>query len=269
MYGRGHTDWLASLFRRNGPGPPAPHEKGRGIAPLLAALPPDEHERLRPLLKRVHLDTLQVLYRPGERITRVYFPITSVLSVLVLMGDGVEIEAGIVGNEGLLGMPLFHGTAESPHRAVCQVAGEAWQVPADAFREALGQNPGLPALLGRYAQALFVQVAQAAGCNRVHSIEQRCARWLLMVHDRVGQDQLFLTQELLAGMLGVRRATVSQVMADLRRRGLVRYTRGHVTILDRARLEATACVCYRIVTDEAERLLGSGGSARRSRSRAP
>src|SRR5206468_8780372 len=138
--------------------------------PLLAALQGrEEYDRLLPHLSRVCVEAQQVLYWPGERITRVYFPITSVLSVLAVMGEGVEVEAGIVGSEGLLGLPVFLGATASPHRAVVQIAGEAWRMPADAFREAFGQSPALHDLLGRYTQAFIVQVAQAVGCNRIHS----------------------------------------------------------------------------------------------------
>jgi CRP-like cAMP-binding protein len=230
------------------------------MTPLLAALPREEYERLRPRLRRVPLQAQQVLLWPDTPISRVYFPITTVLSVLTRMGGGIEVEAGMIGSEGLLGLPVFLGAGSAPHRAIVQIAGEAWQMPAGAFREAVGRSAPLRELLGRYAQALFVQVAQAVGCNRTHTIGQRCARWLLMAHDRVDGDRFLLTQELLATMLGVRRPTVSKVMAGLQRRGLIEYSRGHVAILDRPGLETASCVCYHIISAETDRLLG-GASA--------
>jgi CRP-like cAMP-binding protein len=230
------------------------------MATLLAALPREEYERLVPHLRRVHLDVRQVVYWPGRAISRVYFPISSVLSLLADMGEGIEVEAGIVGSEGLLGLPVYFGATTTPHSAVAQVAGDAWQMPADAFRQALDLSPALRILVGRYAQAFFVQLAQGAGCSRTHSVEQRCARWLLMVRDRVEAEGFALTQELLAAMIGARRASVSTAMAALQRRGLIEYTRGHVTIRQRIGLEAAACVCYRLVRDEMDRLLGPSAS---------
>src|SRR5436190_2865617 len=201
---------------------------------LLAALPPEEYERLLPLLRQVRLETQQVLSWPGAPISRVYFPISSVLSVLVQMGNGAEVEAGMVGNEGVLGLPLFLGATTTPHRAVVQIPGASWWMPAGAFREALRRSAPLRELLARYTQAYLVQVAQAVGCSRTHAIEQRCARWLLMAHDRVEGDRFLLTQELLAAMLGLRRPTVSKVMAGFQRRGLLEYRRGHVVVVNRS-----------------------------------
>jgi CRP-like cAMP-binding protein len=205
-------------------------------------------------MERVHLDLKQVLIWPDEPITHAYVPIDGVVSLLALM-DGEEVEAGITGSEGLVGVPLLLGTAAAHIRAVCQVAGDAWRLPADALREEMAQPGPLRERLLRYAQALFQQVAQTSGCNRAHPVQERCARWLLMVQDRVGTDTFQLTQEFLAQMLGVRRPSVTVVMGALQQAGLLRYHRGQVTILDRPRLEAAACECYGIIASASDRML--------------
>ena len=223
---------------------------------MLQQLPEDDRRRLQARGERVHLALRQVLYWPDEPITHVWFPIDAIGSLLTLLGAGDSVEAGLVGREGVLGLPLFLG-AESTHgRAVCQVAGDAWRLPAAAFLEEAGREGPLRDRLLRYTQALFQQVAQTSGCNRLHAHEERCARWLLMTHDRLPADTFPLTQEYLAVMLGVSRPAVTLVMGALQRAGLLAYHRGEVTILDRAGLEAAACECYAITRAETERLLG-------------
>jgi CRP-like cAMP-binding protein len=228
---------------------------------LLAALPPEERRRLVPRLERVHLTVKQPLLEPQTPITHVYFPVDGVVSLVAVMADGATAEVTTVGHEGLVGLPVFLGAESSPILAVCQIAGDAWRLPAAAFRAAARRAP-LRELLHRYTQALLDELAQTAACNRLHPLEERCARWLLMTHDRVAADHFQLTQEFLASMLGVRRPTVSVVMSLLRRAGLVRYTRGAVTVVDRPGLEAAACECYGSVRRGYDRLLGPARPAR-------
>jgi CRP-like cAMP-binding protein len=223
---------------------------------VLQSLPADDRRRLEARAERVRLELRQVLYWPDEPITHVWFPIDAVGSLLTLLGAGESVEAGLVGREGVIGLPLFLGAERTHGRAVCQVAGAAWRLPAAAFLEEAGPDGPLRARLLRYTQTLFQQVAQTSGCNRLHAHEERCARWLLMTHDRLPGDTFSLTQEYLGLMLGVSRPSVTVVMGALQRAGLVSYHRGALTILDRAGLEAAACECYAISRAETERLLG-------------
>ncbi len=223
---------------------------------MLDALPIDDRRRLQARAQRVRLELRQVLYWPDEPITQVYFPVDAVTSLLTLLGAAGTVEAGLVGREGLVGLPLFLGAEATHGRAVCQIAGEAWRLPAAIFREESGRDGPLRDRLLRYTQALLHQVSQSSGCNRAHPTGERCARWLLMVHDRVPGDTFRLTQEFLALKLGTRRPTVTVVMGALQQAGLVTYRRGTLTILDREGLEAAACECYAIIRDETARLLG-------------
>ena len=223
---------------------------------MLQDLPPDDRRRLEAQATRVPLALNQVLFWPDEPIPHVWFPLDAVGSLLTLLGVGESVEAGLVGREGVIGLPLFLGAEATHGRAVCQVAGEAWRLPAAAFREEAGRDGPLRARLLRYTQALFQQVAQTSGCNRAHAHEERCARWLLQLHDRLPGDAFRLTQEYLALMLGLARPSVTLVMGALQRAGLVAYHRGTLTVLDRAGLEAAACECYTITRAETERLLG-------------
>jgi CRP-like cAMP-binding protein len=223
---------------------------------VLQYLPPDDRQRLQARAERVPLELRQVLYWPDEPITHVYFPVDSIVSLLTLLGAGDSVEAGLVGREGVVGLPLFLGAETTHGRAVVQGAGEAWRLPAAAFRAEAGRDGPLRDRLLRYTQALLQQVAQSSGCNRLHAHEERCARWLLMLHDRLPADTFRLTQEFLALMLGVSRPAVTLVMGALQRAGLLAYHRGELTILDRAGLEAAACECYAITLRETERLLG-------------
>ena len=235
------------------------HEDGAGGSNrLLASLPAAADAHLRPRLEHVTLALKQVLSEPGEPIRHVYFPTTAVVSLLTVLDGGKALETATVGNEGMVGLPLFLGADRTPGRAVCQVAGAALRLPAASFRTAVAAGGPLHERLHRYTQALFTQVSQVVACNPVHVIEARCARWLLTTHDRVGADRFPLTQEFLSQMLGVRRATVTVAAGRLQRAGLIRYRRGVATVVDRPGLEAAACECYRVVADEFRRLLGDG-----------
>lgn len=221
---------------------------------LLSALPPAEYQRLQPLLEPVSVPFNETVSEPGGPIPYVYFPQTGVFFLITVLSDGAAVEFATVGCEGMVGLPLFLGRETMPSRALCQVEGQSQRLPAAAFRETVRRSEPLAALLRRYTQALMIQVAQSVACNRLHSIDERCARWLLMTHDRVGADQFALTQEFLAQMLGVRRPSVSTVASRLQRAGLIRYRRGRITVVDRKGLEAAACECYRIVRAEFDRL---------------
>ncbi len=228
----------------------------RGGNRLLESLPPDLRERLLPRLDRVQFAFKQIFYDVNQPITAVYFPISGVVSLVTITEDGGIVEVATVGNEGMVGIPLLLGAESTPGRAFVQVPGEGWRMEAAEFRAQLQRDDRLRDHLGRYTQSLFDQIAQSAACNRLHSINERCARWLLMTHDRVGRDEFPLTQEFLAQMLGVRRASVNAAASFLQRAGFIRYSRGVITILDRAGLESASCECYRILRDEFERLLG-------------
>jgi CRP-like cAMP-binding protein len=223
---------------------------------VLDALPDDDRRRLQARAERVHLEVGQGLYWPDEPIAHAYFPVDAVGSLLTLLGAGATVEAGLVGREGVVGLPLFLGAGATHGRAVCQLAGDAWRLPAAAFREESSRDGPLRDRLLRYAQSLLHQVSQSSGCNRAHPTDERCARWLLMVHDRVPGATFRLTQEFLALKLGIRRPTVTVVMGALQQAGLLTYHRGTLTLLDREGLEAAACECYAIIRAETERLLG-------------
>ena len=223
---------------------------------LLAALPREDYERLLAKLDMVSLAIKQIVYEPNGPIPHVYFPTSAVTSVISIMEDGVGVEVATVGNEGMVGLPLFLGAATTPLQAFCQVPGAAARLKADVFRDEIDRGSPLHGLLQRYTQALLNQIAQSAACNRVHSIDQRCARWLLMTHDRVRADQFLLTQEFLAQMLGVRRASVNTAAGMLQKAGFIRYTRGRITVTDRPGLESASCECYRIIKEDFDRLLG-------------
>lgn len=227
---------------------------------LLEALPVETFERLYPHLEPVRLSHKQVLWEPGAPIRSVYFPRNCVLSLIVVLDEDSPVEAATVGREGMAGVPVALGASSTNVKALAQVPGEAARMPAAPFREMLANDGAFAALVLRYAQALLEQTSQAVACNRRHSMDERCARWLLMTHDRVGADQFPLTHEFLAIMLGVRRASVTVAAGMLQQAGLIRYTRGRVTIVDRARLEEASCECYRVVKKQSDRLL-SGAAA--------
>ncbi|MBI2756529.1 MAG: Crp/Fnr family transcriptional regulator [Chloroflexi bacterium] len=207
-----------------------------------------------PRLQTQHLTAKQVLGMPDEPIQRVYFPRGAVISLLVPMESGASVEAATVGWEGMFGLPVYLGDGLAQDETVCQISGEAASMSVTAFRQAVADCPELQTLLQRYALALMGQMARTAGCNRAHPVEERCARWLLMTHDRVGQDEFFLTHEFLAAMLGVRRASVTLVAGQFQQAGLIRYRRGNLTIVDREGLEEASCEDYRLTHHIYERL---------------
>jgi CRP-like cAMP-binding protein len=223
---------------------------------LLAALPQEEYERLRPHLEQVSFDLGEVVYESGEHLDHVYFPTTAIISLLYLMEDGSSAEMGLAGNEGLVGIALFMGGGTMPNRAVVQSAGGAVRLKAKALQSEFALGSKFQYLLLRYTQALITQISQTAVCNRLHSVEQQLSRWLLLSHDRVEADELIMTQELIADMLGVRREGVTVAAGRLQDAGAISYVRGHIKILDRQQLEAMACECYKVVRDEFDRLLG-------------
>ncbi len=222
---------------------------------LLSMLPPDVAERLQPHLEIVDLELRQSLYTANEPITHIYFPCTAVCSLLLTLDEDTLIEIATVGKEGMVGLPAFLGAGSIPGEAFCQVAGRAVRLPAAILLQESHSGGPLHDLLQRYTQAHINQIAQSAACGRAHSIDERCARWLLITHDQVGSDQFPLTQQFLALMLGVRRAGVNAAASILQRAGYIRYTRGVITVADRSGLESAACACYRVVRDEFERLL--------------
>jgi len=211
-------------------------------------------------LERADVRPEQVVYRQGAAIERVYFPLDGVYSLFIVLEDGATVEVGTVGNEGMVGLPVFLGASTSLGLVLGQIAGTATSMPAEAFRAAADHSTALRDVVGRYAQAHLRQAAQSAACNAVHSSEQRVARWLLMTHDRVGAEQFSLTHELLARMLGTRRETVTVAAGRLQHDGLIEYSRGRVTVANRPGLEAAACECYRQVAETFHALLGPAAS---------
>jgi CRP-like cAMP-binding protein len=197
-----------------------------------------------------------VLSEPRQPIRTAYFPLNCVTSILNPLEDGHVIEVATVGNEGFNDLPAILGTENAPTKTICQVPGDALQIEADVLLQAYQRIGPLHTLFQRYTQSLVYQISQTAACNRVHPMEERCSRWLLMTHDRVGADEFSLTQEFLAYMLGVRRPSVTVSAGILQEAGLIRYSRGHVRIVDRENLEFSSCECYRSVRQEYERLLG-------------
>jgi CRP-like cAMP-binding protein len=225
---------------------------------LLSALPADERARLVPRLDRVKLPLGQVIYEPAGHLGHMYFPTTAVVSLLYTMENGVTAEMGLAGNDGVVGIALFLGGDTTPNRAVVQIGGTAYRMAADLLRQQFAQGGSLQYLLLRYTQALITQISQTAVCNRLHSVEQRLCRWLLLCRDRVESDELHMTQEFISNMLGGRRESVTVSAGRLQDAGLIRYSRGNIRILDRAALEAAACECYRIVKDEHNRIFSVG-----------
>ena len=224
---------------------------------LLERLPAGELERLRPHMEEIDLPFRQVLHEQDSPLTHAYFPHAGVMSLVRRPeGEGgLTVEIATVGNKGMVGLPLVLGGDAMPSMCFCQVAGQATRIAAAPFKQLLETCPALQRLLLRYTQAVLSQVAQTAACNRIHPIEERCARWLLMTEDRVGAGHFTLTQEFLAQMLGVRRPSVSVAASMLQKAGLIQYAHGLVVVTDRAGLEAASCDCYRVITDEFNRLL--------------
>jgi CRP-like cAMP-binding protein len=223
---------------------------------LLRALPPEELQLIEPHLDKVRLTTGQVVCDVNTPIEYVYFPEVGVISSLSVMADGSAVETATIGPEGMAGMAVFHGVDIVPEHAFVQVPGEGYRMRADALRSLLPSAPTLSALLHRYAVGLFTLVGQNSGCNRKHSVLQRCARWLLMTQDRVQRDEFELTHHILSQMLGVRRASVTEAALALGEAGAIEYHRGVVRVLDRSVLERIACECYGIIRSTLDRLLG-------------
>ncbi|SFP21125.1 cAMP-binding domain of CRP or a regulatory subunit of cAMP-dependent protein kinases [Geodermatophilus dictyosporus] len=221
---------------------------------LLGLLPDDEFDRLLPELETVELDVREQLYERGKGIEHLYFPVDSVLSLLATVEGEAAVEVATVGHEGMAGLPAFLGSTESVHDSFCQIAGTAVRLTTGELRRFLSQDGALHDLLHRYTQATMVQLSQNVACNRLHTTEERAARWLLQTRDRVGADEFTLTQEFLAQMLGVRRGTVSLTAGVLQQAGVIRYTRGRISVLDADALHSAACDCYDVVQAEYQRL---------------
>ena len=222
---------------------------------LLAALPAAVLARLSPSLELIPLPLGKVLYESGDSLRYVYFPIDAIVSLLYVMESGASAEISVVGNEGLIGVAVFMGGESTPSRATVQSAGSAYRVPGQLLKEEFNRHGDLLFLILRYTQALITQMAQTAVCNRHHSIDQQLCRWLLLSLDRLPDNKLVMTQELIANMLGVRREGVTDAAGKLQRQGVIEYSRGHITVLDRGRLETLSCECYAVVKKESDRLL--------------
>ena len=228
---------------------------------LLRALPALEWERLIPQLELVELPLGQVICESGSPSHYVYFPTTSIVSLLYVMEDGASAEIAVVGHEGMVGVALFMGGGTTPSRAVVQSAGHAYRLKGQLLKEEFHRGGALQYLLLRYTQALLTQMAQTAACNRHHSVDQQLCRWLLLSLDRLPANTLTMTQELIANMLGVRREGVTEAAGKLQLAGLIKYCRGHITVLDRPRLERQVCECYQVVKKEFDRLLPAAVAA--------
>jgi CRP-like cAMP-binding protein len=222
---------------------------------LLAALPDGEWLRWQSHLELVSMPLGQVLYEPGATLSHVYFPTNSIVSLLYVMENGASAEIAVVGNEGIVGISLFMGGESTPSRAVVQSAGEGFRVRAQMMKEEFNRAGPVLHLFLRYTQALITQMAQTAVCNRHHSLDQQLCRWLLLSLDRLSNNELVMTQELIANMLGVRREGVTEGALKLQQDGLIRYARGRITVLDRSGLEKRTCECYAVVKREYDRLL--------------
>ncbi|MDJ0647274.1 MAG: Crp/Fnr family transcriptional regulator [Xenococcaceae cyanobacterium MO_188.B19] len=227
------------------------------INQILAALPQSEYQRLAPHLKQVSLFGGKVLQEPNEPIKEIYFPNQAMISLVSIMSDGSTTEIGLIGNEGMAGLPAILGGNSTTSRSIVQIPGSAMVLPAEVLKREFHRAGKLQELLLIYTQALLTQVSQSAACNRQHTIEARLARWLLSVQDCVLSDELPLTQEFIANMLGTRRSGVTVAAGTLQKAGMIRYNRGKITITNQKDLETTACECYRLVQREFIRLLGS------------
>ncbi len=222
---------------------------------LLAALPAAELARISEGISITPMPLGHVLYESGDEMRHVYFPTTAIVSLLYVMEDGSSAEIAIVGNEGIVGISLFMGGESTPSRAIVQSAGQAFRVASNILKDEFRRAGPVQHVLLRYTQALITQMSQTAVCNRHHSVEQQLCRWLLMSLDRLASNELSMTQELIANMLGVRREGVTESAGKLQKLGLIEYSRGHIKVLDRPALEAHACECYQVVKTEFERLL--------------
>jgi CRP-like cAMP-binding protein len=229
----------------------------RGTNQLLSLLPPGDRKRILARSDKISLDIKSILYEAGGAMPYVYFPLSGMVSLVLNTQEGQTIEVGTIGNEGMAGTPLVLGADKSPVEAIIQVSGDLLRMSAKDFRVELKRSSKLRDVAQRFAQALMNQISQSVVCNRIHPVEKRICRWLLMTHDRVGLDDMGLTQQFVSQMLGVRRPSVTVVAGSLRDAGLIKYSRGKMAILNRKGLEAGACECYQIVKRESERLLAS------------
>ena len=231
-------------------------ERSRNV--LLNALDDADYSLLREGAEDVKLALNTVLYEANAPITHVFFLSRGVASIIAPVGEGASVEVGTVGNEGFVGLPLLFGVDREPAKAIIQVADGGTRLSAVTFQRALAESAALRGLLLRYAQCYMSQVSQSSACNRAHSIEERCARWLLMTHDRVWADEFPLTHEFLSYMLGVRRAGVTVAAGMLQKAGLIEYRHGRIKVVDREGLEAASCACYGIIRETYDRLTGAG-----------
>lgn len=222
---------------------------------MLAALPSDVYERLRPSLEPVSLPLGSVIYEANEAPQYVYFPRNAIVSLLYTMENGTSAEMGVVGCDGVVGIAVFMGGVTTPNRAIVQSAGDAFRLESQLFRDEFSRIGELHRLLLLYTQSLLTQMSQTAVCNRLHTVDQQLCRWLLLSHDRLPSDELIMTQELIANMLGVRREGVSVAANRLQAAGLIHYARGHITIVNRPGIETQVCECYEVVRTECDRLL--------------
>jgi CRP-like cAMP-binding protein len=236
-----------------------PPQAGPAVDPrqnrLLAALPDEDWLRWRPYLEPVNLPLGHVLYESGATLSHAYFPTSTIVSMLYVTVDGASAEIAVAGFEGMVGIPLFMGGESTPSRAVVQSAGYAFRMPAQVLKTEFSRSAPVMKLLLRYTQALITQMAQTAVCNRHHSVDQQLCRWLLLSLDRLRDSELVMTQELIANMLGVRREGVTEAAIQLQKLGLIHYSRGHISVVDRPGLERRVCECYGVVRKEYDRLL--------------
>jgi CRP-like cAMP-binding protein len=228
---------------------------------LLGALPPEAQARIFPLLELVELPLGKVLYESGDTLRHVYFPTNAIVSLLYVMENGASAEISVVGNEGVVGVALFMGGESTPSRAIVQSAGWAYRLAGQCTKDEFHRDSEMQQLMLRYTQALITQMSQTAVCNRHHSIDQQLCRWLLLSLDRLSGNQLVMTQELIANMLGVRREGVTEAASKLQKLGVITYVRGKITVLDRPKLEALSCECYAVVKRETDRLLPYASAA--------
>lgn len=236
---------------------------------ILAALPPEEYKRLAPHLEFVQLSHGEILYQTGAAIEHVYFPTNALISLVSRLTDGASVEVGVIGYEGVIGFSLLLGVDKSPHETMAQIPGGAIRMNAETLLAEAKYGGALQTFMLRFIQATLLQVSQVVACNSLHSIEQRLARWLLMAHDRCDSDEFLLTQEFISLMLGVRRAGVTMAALTLQERRFIHYTRGHITILNRAGLEEVVCECYGIIKAEFDRLLSGAEKAKAETIREP
>ena len=222
---------------------------------ILGALPNEERDRLFPHLSFVSMPLGKVLYESGETLKHIYFPTDSIVSLLYVMKDGASAEIAVVGNEGAIGVALFMGGETTPSRAIVQSAGSAYRLEGKRLKVEFNRHGQMLHVLLRYTQSLITQMAQTAVCNRHHSVNQQLCRWLLLSLDRLQSNELKMTQELIANMLGVRREGVTTAAGELQKAGVIRYSRGKITVIDRAKLEQLSCECYSVVKKETDRLL--------------